>query len=124
MKIGIRRNLDLKFDLKMSNDNKMAIEQLFKDIPRLTEEQKAMIDESERNRKALEEEIWDYLDKNETLDLNGDVIRRETHEICYETDVESDENGVLCMAVVKEIYVRPQKSEYEGGYLNWRNSGN
>lgn len=112
MKIGIRRNLDIKFDLKMSNDNKMAIEQLLKDTPKLTEEQKARLDESERNRKKLEEEIWDYLDKNETLDLNGDVIRRETHEICFETERESDENG-MCWAVVKEIYVRPQKSEYD-----------
>lgn len=108
MDIEIRRNRDLSFTLTGPSR-----EDLEKDgiIPKLTEEQRKMLDEGARIRQGLEEKIWEHFDKNEVFDLLGDMITRETHEIGF--DVETEEHGGMNWAVAKNIFVRPKKSEYE-----------
>ena len=109
MDIEIRRNRDLTFTLKgcpsMEDLEKTGV------IPKLTEEQRKMLDEGARIRRGLEEKIWKHFDKNEVFDLLGDLITRETHEIGF--DMEIEEHDGMNWAVAKKIYVRPKKSEYE-----------
>lgn len=108
MDIEIRRNRDITWTFEGPSREdlvKLGV------IPKLTEEQRKMLDEGARIRHGLEEKIWEHFDKNEILDLLGDIITRETHEIGF--DVQTEEHGGMNWAVAKNIYVRPKKSEYE-----------
>ena len=108
MDIEIRRNRDITWTFE--GPSREDLEKLGV-IPKLTEEQRKMLDEGARIRHGLEEKIWEHFDKNEVFDLLGDLITRETHEIGF--DVETEEHGGMNWAVAKNIYVRPKKSEYE-----------
>ena len=108
MDIEIRRNRDLTFTFKGPSQEDLEKSGI---IPKLTQEQRKMLDEGARIRRGLEEKIWDYFGKNEIFDCLGDLITRETHEIGF--DVETEEHGGMNWAVAKNIYVRPKKSEYE-----------
>ena len=108
MDIEIRRNRDLTFTLKGPSQEDLEKSGI---IPKLTQEQRRMLDEGARILRGLEEKIWDYFDKNEVFDCLGDLITRETHEIGF--DVETEEHGGMNWAVAKNVYVRPKKSEYE-----------
>lgn len=110
MKIEIRRNLDISFDIPMDG-NKEAIKKLMEQFPELTEKQRKLLDEGERIRHELEEQIWAYIEEHPANDLSGDPIKRETHEIGF--DIENGEiDGVMC-GFAKNIYIRPKKSEYD-----------
>lgn len=110
MNIEIRRNLDISFDLK-SEGNEDAIKKLMGQIPELTEEQRKLFDDSERRRCELEEKIWAYFEEHPEKDLDGNPIKRETHEIGF--DIENKEVDGLMYGFAKNIYVRPMKSEYD-----------
>lgn len=109
MDIEIRRNRDLTFTL--GPESEKSLKELCGLIPPLTEEQRRMLAEGARLRRELEEKIWSHFDKNEILDLLGDLITRETHEIGF--DIETEEHDGMNWAVAKNIYVRPKKSEFE-----------
>lgn len=108
MNIEIRRNRDLIFTFKGPSQKDLEKSGI---IPKLTQEQRRMLDEGARLRRELEEKIWSHFDRNEILDLLGDLITRETHEIGF--DIETEEHDGMNWAVAKNIYVRPKKSEYE-----------
>ena len=111
MNMEIRRNLDLSFELKNSDENKEAIKKLMEQIPELTEEQRKVLDENERIRHEIEEKIWAYIEEHPENDLDGNPIKRETHEIGF--DIEYKEVDGMMYGFSKNIYVRPKKSEYE-----------
>jgi len=106
MDIEIRRNRDLTFTIKGPSQ-----EDLESIIPKLTQEQRRMLDAGARLRRGLEEKLWDYFGKNEIFDCLGDLITRETHEIGF--DVVTECRDGMNWAVAKNIYIRPKKSEYE-----------
>lgn len=108
MDIEIRRNRDLTWTFKGPSREDLEKAGI---IPKLTEEQRKMLDEGERIRRGLEEKIWEHFDKNEVFDCLGDLITRETHEIGF--DIETEFHEEMRWAVAKNIYVRPKKSEYE-----------
>lgn len=108
MDIEIRRNRDLVFSFEGPSQEDLEKCGL---IPKLTKEQRRLLDQGAQLRRELEEKIWAHFDKNETIDCLGDMITRETHEIGF--DIETEEHGGMNWAVATNIYVRPKKSEYE-----------
>ena len=110
MKIEIRRNLDMSFDLPIK-ENEEAIKKLMEQAPKLTEEQRKLFDESERIRLEIEEKIWAYIKEHPANDLSGDPIKRDTHEIGF--DIENREVDGAMYGFAKNIYIRPKKSEYD-----------
>ena len=105
MKIEIRRNRDLSFSIKCENVD--ALKAL---MPELTAEERKIMEESEKERLRWEEELFDMAEEpgNEWLDLDGNPITRETHEVGYEY---SDPIGGKCY--VEVCYIRPKKSELQ-----------
>lgn len=110
MNIEIRRNQDITFSFDMEK-NEEFVKKMMEDAPRLTEEQKKIMNEAERVRREIEEQIWAYIDEHPGNDLDGNPIKRETHEIGF--DIEHKEVDGLMYGFAKNIYVRPKKSEYE-----------
>jgi len=110
MNVQIRRNRTISMEFAIKKDEK-SIKQLLNAIPKLSPEQQAVIDESISQRRTIERKIWEYLKENPTLDLDGDLITPETHEIGFDTEIK-EINGCW-WEVVKEWYVRPKKSEFE-----------
>lgn len=113
MKVEIRRNQSLNFNLRMSDDNIQALRKLIGSFPKLTPEQQELLNERDRQRHEIEEKIWaDIESKKPVYDLLGNPISRETHEICYDMYSYTDDKGNQWMAA-KAIYIQPKKSEYD-----------
>lgn len=105
MRIEIRRNRDISFSVKCENPGTL------KDLmPELTDEERKIVEESERERLRWESELFDMAEEPgyEWHDLDGNPITRETHEVGYEY---SEPINGICYAEV--CYIRPKKSEYE-----------
>ena len=111
MKVELRRNMSFSCSFTMQPSNKEAIEQLLKDVPQLTPEQQRLADEADQRRHALEEQIWQQVEQLKPLDLDGDLITRETHQIGFDYDFH-EEYGCM-VGDVKTIYIQPKKSEFE-----------
>jgi len=113
MKVEIRRNQSLNFNLRMADDNIQALRKLIGSFPKLTPEQQELLNERDRQRHEIEEKIWaDIERKKPVYDLLGNPISRETHEICYDMYSYTDDKGNQWMAA-KAIYIQPKKSEYD-----------
>lgn len=113
MKVEIRRNQSLNFNLRMTDDNIQALRKLIGSFPKLTPEQQELLNERDRQRHEIEEKIWaDIESKKPVYDLLGNPISRETHEICYDMYSYTDDKGNQWMAA-KAIYIQPKKSEYD-----------
>lgn len=113
MKVEIRRNQSLNFNLRMADDNIQALRKLIGSFPKLTPEQQELLNERDRQRHEIEEKIWaDIESKKPVYDLLGNPISRETHEICYDMYSYTDDKGNQWMAA-KAIYIQPKKSEYD-----------
>ena len=113
MKVEIRRNQSLNFNLRMADDNIQALRKLIGSFPKLTPEQQELLNEREWQRHEIEEKIWaDIESKKPVYDLLGNPISRETHEICYDMYSYTDDKGNQWMAA-KAIYIQPKKSEYD-----------
>ena len=110
MNIEIRRNRTITATFDMEK-NKEFVEKMMENLPQITEEQRKIMDNAERNRHELEEKIWAYLEEHPENDLDGNPIKRETHEIGFE--YEDKEVDGLMYGYAKSIYVRPKKSEYD-----------
>lgn len=111
MNIAIRRNMTISKNFTIATKDKKSIEQLLNSIPKITPEQQAIIDDSINQRRTIERKIWEYLKNNPTLDLDGELITPETHEVGFDTETK-EIDGCLWL-VVKEWYVRPKKSEFD-----------
>lgn len=110
MDIEIRRNRDLQLSFDFDEASAEALNKLIGDFPELTNEQRDVLDYGKRKRDEFEVEMWLYFEAHPTIDQLGNRITKETHEIGYDVDYEDWGNGVV-MAVAKNIYVRPKKSE-------------
>lgn len=106
MDVYIRRNLDIQFDCSIGNLD--ALREL---VPEPTPEQKAKMEEGARKRLAVEEKIWQHIEANPMVDLSGNRITRETHEIGFDYDWVESEDGIRAGRAVK-AWIRPKKSEY------------
>lgn len=111
IKIRIKRNRDISFELKC--DNPEALRDL---VPELTEEQKRKLAVAEEKKKRLEAEIWNEVARNGWRDLDGNVITPETHEIGYDFG-EPDADGMCC---AKEVWIRPKISEFGTNFAQKR----
>lgn len=122
MSIGIR-NRDISFGQPIERKSAMkrldamtikkfdeVMKLLMDQLPELYEEQRKFFDESERIRLELEEKIWAYFEEHPENDLDGNPIKRETHEIGF--DIENMEVDGLMYCITKNVYVRPKKIEY------------
>ena len=111
MKVEVRRNRDVSFSMDLSPENKEAIARLMNDFPKLTPEQQELLDEGKRQREEIERQIWAWFKENPSVDLLGNPITPETHEVGF--DVEQEEYAGCMWAVAKKPYIRPKRSEYE-----------
>ncbi len=113
MKVEIRRNQSLNFNIRLTDDNIQALRKLVDSFPKLTPEQQELLNERDRQRHEIEEKIWaDIESKKPVYDLLGNPISRETHEICYDMYSYTDDKGNQWMNA-KAIYIQPKKSEYD-----------
>lgn len=107
--IEIRRNRTIS--CKVISDGAGCLKDLFK----MSKEQKDQQDRYERLRQKNEARLWALIEKSKTpvLDLLGQPVRKETHEICWEpTGKETKHrNGVVTLEM--KPYIQPIKSEYE-----------
>ena len=108
MDVYLRRNLDIHFACSIRNPE--ALKEL---MPELTPEQKAKMAEAEQARKKVEEDIWRQVEAlaEPLLDLSGDPVTRETHEIGFDYDVVENKDGGYTERLAK-VWIRPKKSEY------------
>ena len=108
--LKIRRNRTITFHC----DNDLSpevVERLFGEKQEITDKISTMLDESRLAQEGFERQIWDYVSRNHLKDLDGVVIRPETHEITYDMERE-ERNGCLWM-VAKNVYIQPKKSMYD-----------
>lgn len=110
MDIEIRRNRTLTLSGQVTV-NEEAIRYLTGDMPKLTREQKAIMERGRQAIQDIKEKIWAYIDKHPTTDLLGQPITRETHLIDFDTEV-VEKDGAQWM-VPKAFYIMPIKSEYD-----------
>ena len=110
MKIEIRRNRTISFTCTCKPVN--GIQELF---PKMPEEFARKNQEYDERRKAAEERIWKAIEESdiEVRDCSGELVRRETHEICWEETGEKEEiqDGIFLMKLCP--YIQPIKSEYQ-----------
>jgi len=107
MDFYIRRNRDIQFRFEVKDPR--ALEEM---LTELTPSQKAEMEAADRERKAVEEKVWQYIEANHKNDLSGNPITRETHEIGYDYDWREREDG-LHVGVPVVGWIRPKKSEYD-----------
>ena len=81
------------------------------EFPPMPPEMKAKIEEAERRRQDIEEQVWKQVVSRGLKDLLGDPITPETHEICY--DMEPKEINGQHFMVATQMYIRPKKSELQ-----------
>lgn len=110
MKIEIRRNRTISFTCTGPTPD--GILDLF---PKMPEEFAKKNQEYDERRKAAEERIWKAVEESdiEVRDCSGELVRRETHEICWEETGEKEEiqDGIFLMKL--RPYIQPIKSEYQ-----------
>ena len=83
------------------------------EFPPMPPELKAKIEEAERRRQDIEEQVWKQVVSSGLRDLLGDPITPEMHEICY--DMESKEIDGQHFMVATQMYIQPKKSELISG---------
>jgi len=108
MEIQIRRNQDIVRRFKFATDELEFIRKVLDDT-QLSEEQREALKMRKEAREKFEDKIWNYFKSHTTMDLSGDVIAKETHEIGY--DVEYKEIDGKVYGIAKNAYVRPKISE-------------
>ena len=115
LKIQIRRNRSMQMSFKASEEQKEALKKIIgePEFPPMPPELKAKIDEAERRRQDIEEQVWKQVVSRGLKDLLGDPITPETHEICYDME-EKEINGQHFM-VSTQMYIKPKKSELLSG---------
>jgi len=108
MDVYLRRNLDIQFNCTIQNPE--TVKEL---MPEPTPEQRSKMEEAEQARKKVEENIWQQVEAMEEplLDLCGNPVTRETHEIGFDYDWVEGEDGLTTGRAVK-AWIRPKKSEY------------
>ena len=106
VKVRVIRNLDITVKCKCLDPE--GLKKLF-NMAQWTEEDRKQQELYETVKAALEEQIWEQIilvPQPIRTDLNGDVIKRDTHEIGFKIVVTDG------LAMPEDIWVRPKKSEY------------
>jgi deoxyribodipyrimidine photolyase len=110
MKIEIRRNRTISFTCTCK-----PADGILNLIPKMPEEFVRKNQEYDERKKAAEERIWKAVEESdiEVRDCSGKLVRRETHEICWEETGEKEEiqDGIFFMKL--RPYIQPIKSEYQ-----------
>lgn len=92
MKLEIRHNLDIKFNIDMEK-NREDIEKLLQQASELTPEQKKILDHNERIRDELYEKIWSYLEANQNYQ----------NVLCYPYSKLIGYNGIRTIDTIRKI---------------------
>lgn len=106
VKVRVIRNRDITFECKCLDPE--GLKKLF-DMAPWTEEDRKQQELYEKVRADLEEQIWEQIilvPQPLRTDLNGDIIKRDTHEIGFKIVVTDG------LAMPEDVWVRPKKSEY------------
>lgn len=111
LNIQIRRNRSLQMEFKASEEQMEALKKIIgePEFPPMPPEVKAKIEEAERRRMEIEEQVWKQVVSRGMKDLLGDPIMPETHEIRY--DMEPKEIDGQRFMVATQMYIQPKKSE-------------
>ena len=106
VKVRVIRNRDITVECKCLDPE--GLKKLF-DMAQWTEEDRKQQELYETVKAALEEQIWEQIilvPQPLRTDLNGDIIKRDTHEIGFKIVVTDG------LAMPEDVWVRPKKSEY------------
>lgn len=109
MKIEIRRNQTITVSCACKPLDGKSLLDLF---PKMPEEYARKQAEYDERRRRTEERIWKAIEESDIQirDCSGDIVRRDTHEICWErTNEEQLEDGIFRVGL--RPYIQPIKSE-------------
>lgn len=109
MKIEIRRNQTITVSCTCKPLDEKSLLDLF---PKMPEEYARKQAEYDERMRRTEERIWKAIEESdiEIRDCSGDIVRRDTHEICWErTSEEQLEDGIFRVGL--RPYIQPIKSE-------------
>lgn len=109
MKIEIRRNQTITVSCACKPLDGKSLLDLF---PKMPEEYVRKQAEYDERRRRTEERIWKAIEESDIQirDCSGDIVRRDTHEICWErTSEEQLEDGIFRVGL--RPYIQPIKSE-------------
>lgn len=110
MKIEIRRNQTITVSCACKPLDGKSLLDLF---PKMSEELIRKQAEYDDRRRRMEERIWKAIDESdiEIRDCSGEIVRRDTHEICWEKTGKEEqlEDGVSLVSL--RPYIQPIKSE-------------
>ena len=109
MKIEIRRNQTITVSCTCKPLDGKSLLDLF---PKMPEEYARKQAEYDERRRRTEENIWKAIEESDIQirDCSGEIVRRETHEICWErTSEEQLEDGIFRVGL--RPYIQPIKSE-------------
>lgn len=109
MKIEIRRNQTITVSCACKPLDGKSLLDLF---PKMPEEYARKQAEYDERRRRTEERIWKAIEESDIQirDCSGEIVRRGTHEICWErTSEEQLEDGIFRVGL--RPYIQPIKSE-------------
>lgn len=109
MKIEIRRNQTITVSCSCKPLDGKSLLDLF---PKMPEEYARKQAEYDERRRRTEERIWKAIEESDIQirDCSGEIVRRDTHEICWErTSEEQLEDGIFRVGL--RPYIQPIKSE-------------
>lgn len=109
MKIEIRRNQTITVSCACKPLDGKSLLDLF---PKMPEEYVRKQAEYDERRRRTEENIWKAIEESDIQirDCSGEIVRRDTHEICWErTSEEQLEDGIFRVGL--RPYIQPIKSE-------------
>lgn len=109
MKIEIRRNQTITVSCACKPLDGKSLLDLF---PKMPEEYARKQAEYDERRRQTEERIWKAIEESDIQirDCSGEIVRRDTHEICWErTSEEQLEDGIFRVGL--RPYIQPIKSE-------------
>ena len=109
MKIEIRRNQTITVSCACKPLDGKSLLDLF---PKMPEEYARKQAEYDERRRRTEERIWKAIEESDIQirDCSGEIVRRDTHEICWErTSEEQLEGGIFRVGL--RPYIQPIKSE-------------
>lgn len=110
MKIEIRRNQTITVSCACKPLDGKSLLDLF---PKMPEEYARKQAEYDERRRQTEERIWKAIEESDIQirDCSGEIVRRDTHEICWErTSEEQLEDGIFRVGL--RPYIQPIKSEF------------
>lgn len=110
MKIEIRRNRTITVSCACKPLDGKSLLDLF---PKMPEEYARKQAEYDERRRKTEERIWKAIEESDIQirDCSGEIVRRDTHEICWErTSEEQLEDGFFRVGL--RPYIQPIKSEF------------